>query len=125
MKSQFVSDVSVFSAAWKSNKAKDVVSFVKRFEHVLLTDDKELPAKVLFTRIKELCSNVDSKFPKTLPLLVEMSRGQLYGGMQSKISIKPSRRDGSFSDSYWVIMTLIDMKNYFWTRKEASNEQEP
>lgn len=122
MNRQFVSDVGVFSAAWKSNKAKDVVSFVKRFEHVLLTDDKDLPAKVLFARIKELCSNVDSKFPKTLPLLVEMSRDQLYGGMQSKISIKPSRRDGSFSDSYWVIMTLIDVKNCFWTREEASNE---
>lgn len=122
MKSQFVSDVSVFSAAWKSNKAKDVVSFVKRFEHAILTDDKDLPAIVLFERIKKLCVNIDSKFPKTLPLLVEMSRGQLYGGMQSKISIKPSRRDGSFNDSYWVIMTLIDMKNYFLAREEAGNE---
>ena len=122
MNRQFVSDVSVYSAAWKSDKAKDVVSFVKRFEHVLLTDDKDLPAKVLFTRIKELCSNVDSKFPKTLPLLVEMSRDKLYGGMKSNISIKPSRRDGNFSDSYWVIMTLIDVKNSCCPRKEVSNE---
>lgn len=52
MKSQFVSDVSVLSAAWKSNKAKDVVSFVKRFEHALLTDDKYLPAKVILSDTK-------------------------------------------------------------------------
>lgn len=52
MKSQFVSDVSVLSAAWKSNKAKDVVSSVKRFEHALLTDDKYLPAKVILSDTK-------------------------------------------------------------------------
>lgn len=117
---QFVSDVSVFSAAWHSKKAEKLIAFVKRFEHAILTDDKYLPAKDLFVRIKKLCANIDSKFPKTLPLLVEMSRDQLYGGMQSKISIKPSRRDGSFNDSYWVIMTLIDVKNNFDFSNDAT-----
>ena len=120
---QFVSDVSVFSAAWHSKKAEKLIAFVKRYEHALLSNDDSLPSDVLLVKIKKLCDKLDNEFPKTLPLLVEMSRDQLYGGMQSKISIKPSRRDGSFSDSYWVIMTLIDVKNNFDFSNDATKSE--
>ena len=110
---QFVSDVSVFSAAWHSKKAEKLIAFVKRYEHALISNDDSLPSDVLLVKIKKLCDKLDNEFPKTLPLLVDVCRGNLYGGRQSKISVKPSRRDGSFSDSYWVVVTLIDVKNNF------------
>ena len=113
MKRQFVSDAGVYSAAWKSKKAEDLVALVKRYEHALLCDAEDLPAKTLSAKIEKLCSKLDKKFPRTMPLLVEHSRHVLYGGKQSKISVKPARRDGGFNDSYWVILTLIDVKTDF------------
>lgn len=117
---QFVSDVSVLSAAWHSKKAEKLIAFVKRYEHALLSNDDSLPSDVLLVKIKKLCDKLDNEFPKTLPLLVDVYRGNLYGGRQSKISVKPSRRDGSFSDSYWVIVTLIDVKNNFDFSNDAT-----
>lgn len=113
MKRQFVSDVSIFSAAWHSKKAEDLIAFVKSYEHSIVSDKGNLPDKVLFLKVQKRCEALDKKFPRTMPLLVEHSRHKLYGGMMSKISVKPPRRDGSFSDSYWVIITLIDVKHDF------------
>ena len=118
MNSQFVSDVGVFSIAWNSKKAESLVSFVKRFEHALLHGHKE-PARALYEKIKALCTKLDEKFPRTNPLIVEISRHQLYGGMQTKVSVKPSRRDGMFSDSYWIIITCIDVKSEFDFNQEG------
>ena len=123
MKYQFVSDVSVFSAAWHSKKAEKLIAFVKRYEHALLSNDDSLPVAVLSVKIKKLCYKLDKEFPKTLPLLVDVSRDKLYRGKQSKISVKPSRRDGSFSDSYWIIVTLIDVKNNFDLSNDATKEE--
>lgn len=117
---QFVSDVGVFPAAWHSKKAEKLIAFVKRYEHALLSNDDSLPSDVLLVKIKKLCDKLDNEFPKTLPLLVDVHRGNLYGGRQSQISVKPSRRDGSFSDSYWVIVTLIDVKNNFDFSNDAT-----
>lgn len=113
MKRQFVSDVGIFSAAWHSKKAEDLIAFVKSYEHSIVSDKGNLPDKVLFLKVQKRCAALDKKFPRTMPLLVEHSRHKMYGGMVSKISVKPSRRDGSFSDSYWVIITLIDVKHDF------------
>ena len=111
MKRQFVSEVGILSAAWHSKKAEDLIAFVKRYEHALLSDAEELPSTVLTAKISKLCAKLDAKFPKTMHLLVDNWRGKLYNGMHSKVSVKPARRDGSFSDSYWIMITLIDVKN--------------
>ena len=112
MKRQFVTEVGVFAIAWKAKKAEALIAFVKRFEHALLQDD-DYPAKVLCVKIRKLCRELDEKFPKTMPLQVDIWRGKEYGGMKSEISVKPTRRDGSFSDSYWVIIRLFDVKTDF------------
>lgn len=112
MKRQFVTEVGVFSIAWKAKKAEKLIAFVKRFEHALLQDD-DFPAKVLCVKIQKLCRELDEQFPKTMPLQVDIWRGKEYGGMKSEISVKPTRRDGSFSDSYWVIIRLFEVKTDF------------
>ena len=98
MKRQFVSDVGVFSIAYHARKAEDLIALVKSYEHSIVSDKGNQPDKVLFLKVQKLCATLDKKFPRTMPLLVEHSRHKLYGGMMSKISVKPSRRDGSFSD---------------------------
>lgn len=113
MKRQFVSDVVVFSIACHAKKAEELIALVKSYEHALLSADKVQPAEALFLKIKDLCALLDAEFPRTMPLLVEHSRHELNAGVISKISVKPSRRGGGFSDSYWVIMTLIDVKHDF------------
>lgn len=123
MKRQFVSDVGVFSIAYHAKKAEDLIALVKSYEHSIVSDKGNLPDKVLFLKVQKLCATLDKKFPRTMPLLVERSRHNLYGGMMSKISVKPSRRDGSFSDSYWVIMTLIDVKHEFSLAHDPIKEE--
>ena len=123
MKRQFVSDVGVFSIAYHAKKAEDLIAFFKRYEHSIVSDKGNLPAKVLFLKVQKLCATLDKKFPRTIPLLVEHSRHKLYGGIMSKISVKPSRRDGSFSDRYWVIITLIDVKHDFCLAHDPIKEE--
>lgn len=123
MNRQFVSEVGVFSAAWHSKKAEGLIAFVKRYEHAIVSDMGNLPDKALLLKVQKLCAELDKKFPKTQPLIVERSRDDLYGGKMSKISVKPSRRDGSFSDSYWVIMTLIDVKHEFCLAHDPIKEE--
>ena len=112
MKRQFVYDVAVFSVAYKSKKAERLISFAKRYEHALLQDNG-YPSAVLLKKIQKMCHELDKEFPKTLPMQVDIWRGKEYGGMKTEISIKPTRRDGSFSDSYWVIIRLFDVKTDF------------
>ena len=123
MKRQFVSEVGVFFIAYHARKAEDLIALVKSYEHTIVSDKGNLPDKVLFLKVQKLCATLDKKFPRTMPLLVEHSRHKLYGGMMSKISVKPSRRDGSFSDSYWVIMTLIDVKHDFCLAHDPIKEE--
>lgn len=123
MKRQFVSEVGVYSAAWNSKKATDLIAAVKCLEHALLSDDEELPSKAVYQKIYNLCSKLDKVFPKTLPLQVEHSRDKFYGGMRSVISIKPTRRDGSFSDSYWIMIYLIDVKRDFDYTEDPVKEE--
>lgn len=110
MKRQFVTEVGVFAIAYKSKKSQSLIALAKRFEHTLLSDDEELPSKTLYQAIKKLCADLDKDFPRTQPLLVEEYRSKCYSGMMTQITIKPARKDGSFSDSYWVVIKLIDVK---------------
>lgn len=110
MKRQFVTEVGVYAIAYKSKKSQSLIALAKRFEHTLLSDDEELPSKTLYQTIKKLCADLDKDFPRTQPLLVEEHRSKCYSGMMTQISIKPARKDGSFSDSYWVMIKLIDVK---------------
>lgn len=110
---QFVTEVGVYSIAFKSKKAQPIIDFAKRFEHALLTDDEELPSKALYREIKKLCADADKDYPRTQPLIVHEYRSKCYSGMMTEISVKPARKDGSFSDSYWIMIKLIDVKNEF------------
>ena len=110
MKRQFVTEVGVYAIAYKSKKSQSLIALAKRFEHTLLSDDEELPSKSLYQTIKKLCADLNKDFPRTQPLLVEEYRSKCYSGMMTEISIKPARKDGSFSDSYWVMIKLIDVK---------------
>ncbi len=118
MKRQFVTEVGVFAIAYKSMKSKSLIALAKRFEHTLLSDDEELPSKTLFQTIKKLCADLDKDFPRTQPLLVEEYRSKCYSGMMTQISIKPARKDGSYSDSYWIMIKLIDVKNEYDLKRE-------
>lgn len=110
MKRQFVTEVGVYAIAYKSKKSQSLIALAKRFEHTLLSDDEELPSKTLYQTIKKLCADLDKDYPRTQPLLVGEYRSKCYSGMMTEISVKPARKDGSFSDSYWVMIKLIDVK---------------
>lgn len=110
MKRQFVTEVSVYAIAYKSKKSQSLIALAKFYEHTLLSDDEAMPSKTLYQTIKKLCADLDKDFPRTQPLLVEEYRTKCYSGMMTQISVKPARKDGSFSDSYWVMIKLIDVK---------------
>ena len=110
MKRQFVTEVGVYAIAYKSKKSQSLIALAKRYEHTLLSDDEELPSKTLYQTIKKLCTDLDKDYPRTQPLLVREYRSKCYSGMMTEISVKPARKDGSFSDSYWVMIKLIDVK---------------
>lgn len=110
MKRQFVTEVGVYAIAYKSRKSQSLIALAKRFEHTLLSDDEAMPSKTLYQTIKKLCEDLDKDYPRTQPLLVEVCRSKCYSGMMTVISVKPARKDGSFSDSYWVMIKLIDVK---------------
>ena len=124
MKRQFVTEVGVFAIAYKSKKSQSLIALAKRFEHTLLSDDEELPSKTLYQTIKKLCADLDKDFPRTQPLLVREYRSKCYSGMMTEISVKPARKDGSFSDSYWVMIKLIDVKaEYDLARERKGGDQ--
>lgn len=110
MKRQFVTEVGVYAIAYKSKKSQSLIALAKRFEHTLLSDDEAMPSKTLYQTIKKLCADLDKDYPRTQPLLVREYRSKCYSGMMTEISVKPARKDGSFSDSYWVMIKLIDVK---------------
>lgn len=110
MKRQFVTEVGVYAIAYKSKKSQSLIALAKFYEHTLLSDDEAMPSKTLYQTIKKLCADLDKDFPRTQPLLVREYRSKCYSGMMTEISVKPARKDGSFSDSYWVVIKLIDVK---------------
>lgn len=110
MKRQFVTEVGVYAIAYKSKKSQSLIALAKFYEHTLLSDDEKLPSKTLYQTIKKLCADLDKDYPRTQPLLVREYRSKCYSGMMTEISVKPARKDGSFSDSCWVMIKLIDVK---------------
>ena len=122
MKRQFVTEVGIYDIAYKMKKAADLIAFAKRFEHALLSDNAELPSKTLAKKVRKLCEQLDEQFPKTLPFQVDEWRGKCYGGMKSDITVKPTRRDGSFSDSYLVQISLIDVKSDIDLSQEGGDQ---
>ena len=118
MKRQFVSEVGVYAIAYKSKKSQPLIALAKRFEHALLSDGEALPSKTLYQTIKKLCADLDKDYPRTQPLIVREYRSKCYDGMMTEISIKPARKDGSFSDSYWIMIKLIDVKNEYDLKHE-------
>ena len=104
MRRMIVSRVTEYSIAFKSIKVNQLISFVRPFVSALLHDDKD-PSVTFFSMIKDRCRELDEASPQTTRLLVNRSRS----GNHVVITVKPSRRDGSFSDSLWLYIELVDV----------------
>ena len=114
MRRMVVSRVTEYSIAFKSIKGHQLISFIRPFASALLHDDKD-PSVAFFSKIKEFCRKLDEASTHTTRLLVNRSRSDGH----VVITVKPSRRDGSFSDSYWLFIELVEVISDVYLNQEG------